>query len=155
MIIETTSEDYAALIRGLAPRTFALADTPIAPPPVLEMLAHVAAAVRQTFNPASWLILDDGEVVGLCSITRPPEEGVIDIGYGIAPSRQGQGLATRAIADVVAWAASAPGIRAITAETSVDNHASQGVLARNGFASVGERWDEEDGQLICWICRVK
>ncbi|NEI72501.1 GNAT family N-acetyltransferase [Rhizobium lusitanum] len=144
MIVETTSEDYTSLICGCAPRTFTLADTPIAPAPVLEMLAEVAAKIRQTFTPASWLIVHDNEVVGMCSVTRSPENGVIDIGYGIA--------ASQAIADIVEWASNTPGINTVTAETSLDNRASQRVLQRNGFAMIGERYDEEDGQLIRW-CR--
>ena len=150
MIIETTSEDYRSLLLGRAPRSFNLADTPIAPVEVLRMLADVAAQVRESFSPASWLIVDDDEIVGLCSITRPPQEGVIDIGYGIAPSRQNRGIASCAIQGVVAWAEADPHIRAITAETSPANVASQRVLDRGGFIRVGERVDEEDGLLICW-----
>lgn len=48
MIIETTAADYAALLRGRAPRGLLLADTPIAPPEVLRMLAGVARNVRVT-----------------------------------------------------------------------------------------------------------
>lgn len=155
MIVEATSEDYNSLISGCAPRSFVLTDTPIAPTPVLEMLANIAATVRKTFSPASWLILEHDEVIGLCSVTRSPELGVIDIGYGIAPSRQGRGFASQAIAEVVAWAANAPSITAVTAETSVDNGASQRVLERNGFVRIGERYDEEDGQLICWLRPTK
>lgn len=152
MILETMSEDYASLLSGRAPRMLALTDTPIAPPPVLQMLADVAALVRQTFDPASWLIVEDGELVGLCSVTRPPSEGVIDIGYGIAPSRQGRGFATSAVAEIVAWAREMPGVEALTAETSSDNMPSRKVLAVNGFAMIGERIDEEDGPLLCWRC---
>lgn len=104
MILETTIDDYAALIAGGAPRDLALPDTPIAPAGILQMLAEVAAGVRQSFAPASWLIVENDEVVGLCSITRPPENGAIDIGYGIAPGRQGRGIASRAVGDIVAWA---------------------------------------------------
>jgi len=152
MIVQTTSEDYASLLRGYAPRSFQLADTPIAPLPVLQMLADVAATVRQSFAPASWLIVEANEIVGLCSVTRPPSEGVIDIGYGIAASRQGRGFAGHAIAEIVAWARQTSGVTALTAETSPSNEPSQRVLARNGFAQVGERIDDEDGQLICWRC---
>ncbi|HEY0594761.1 GNAT family N-acetyltransferase [Sphingopyxis sp.] len=151
MIVETTSEDYASLIRGRAPGTYTLADTPIAPPPVLVMLAGVAETVRCTFAPASWLIVDGNEIVGLCSVTRPPENGIIDIGYGIAPSRQGRGFATGAIADVVSWAVRRAEVSAVTAETGIENFASQKVLERNGFARIGERYDEEDGPLISWL----
>jgi DNA-directed RNA polymerase beta subunit len=41
------------------------------------------------------------------------------------------------------------GVTALTAETSTSNEPSQRVLARNGFVQVGERVDDEDGQLIC------
>lgn len=152
MIIETTSEDYRSLILGRAPREFALADTPIAPVEVLQMLADVAARVWESFSPASWLIVENGEVAGLCSVTRPPQDGEIDIGYGIAPSRQNRGIASRAVRDIVVWAGADPRVRAITAETSPTNIASQRVLERAGFVRMGERVDEEDGLLISWRC---
>jgi RimJ/RimL family protein N-acetyltransferase len=152
MIIETTAADYAALLNNRAPRGLALADTPIAPPEILEMLASLAARIGASFAPASWLIVDQGEIVGLCSITRPPEDGCIDVGYGIAPSRQRRGIATRAVHAVIEWARGTPDVRAITAETAIDNIASQQVLARNGFLRVDERFDAEDGRLICWRC---
>lgn len=59
-----------------------------------------------------------------------------------------------AIGSVVEWARAAPNVTAITAETALDNAASQRVLERNGFERVGERFDAEDGQLICWHCVV-
>ena len=152
MILQTTHDDYAALILGKAPRSLILADTPIAPVEVLQMLAGVAAQVRETFSPVSWLITENNELVGLCSITRPPHAGEIDIGYGIAPSRQNRGIASRAIGEIVLWARSTASLNAITAETSVANTPSQQVLRRNGFTEVGERVDEEDGPLLCWRC---
>lgn len=155
MIIETTAADYAALVNECAPRGLALADSPIAPPDILRMLAGLAERIGADFTPASWLIVEEGEVVGLCSITRPFEGGSVDIGYGIAPSRQRRGIATRAIGAVVAWARIAPHVSAITAETAIDNIPSQQVLARNGFERTGERFDAEDGQLICWRCVVE
>jgi RimJ/RimL family protein N-acetyltransferase len=154
MIVETTREDYASLLLGRAPRNFTLADTPIAPPEVLRMLADIDARVDETFSPASWLIVEQGEVAGLCSVIRAPAGGVIDIGYGIAPSRQGRGIAGRAIGEIVAWARSSEQVVAITAETSVTNIPSQRVLIRNGFAQVGDRVDVEDGPLLCWRCDV-
>ncbi|MHA4837562.1 GNAT family N-acetyltransferase [Sphingopyxis sp. MSC1_008] len=150
VIVETTEEDYSALTEGRAPRDFELADTPIGPPGVLEMLAEIAAEVRQVSSPVSWLIIEENEVVGLCSITRPPKEGVIDIGYGIAPSRHGRGIASRAIGDIVSWAMKQPALHAITAETSIANLPSERVLVRNGFRRVGERLDDQDGPLNCW-----
>ncbi|MCC5980110.1 MAG: GNAT family N-acetyltransferase [Oceanicaulis sp.] len=154
MIVETTHEDYTSLCLNRAPGTYRLADSPIAPAQVLELLASIAAEVRQTFSPASWLIIEDNEIVGLCSIKRPPEDGVIDIGYGIAPSRQNRGVARKAVGDIVAWARAAPQVTAITAETTPSNVASQRVLEHNGFVRTGERMDDEDGLVICWHCAV-
>lgn len=154
MIIETNRQDYAALLSGHGPRTFTLADTPIASVEIMQMLADLDASVARTFSPASWLIVEEEEVVGLCSIIRPPDHGEIAIGYGIAPSRQGRGIASRAVGKIVAWARSDPQVRAVTAETAVANIASQRVLIRNGFVQVGERVDEEDGPLLCWRCAM-
>jgi RimJ/RimL family protein N-acetyltransferase len=150
MIVETTREDYASLLSGRGPRSFTLADTPIAPLDTLQMLAGLDARVAKTFTPASWLIVEENEVVGLCSIIRPPKGDEIAIGYGIAPSRQGRGVASRAVGEVIAWAGANALIRAVTAETTVTNIASQRVLIRNGFVQIGERLDGEDGPLLCW-----
>jgi RimJ/RimL family protein N-acetyltransferase len=116
------------------------------------MLADLDVRVTETFRPASWLIVEGNQVVGLCSIVRPPEEGEIAIGYGIVPSRQGRGIAERAVGEIVAWARADARVRAITAETAVANIASQRVLIRNGFIQVGERVDDEDGPLLRWRC---
>ena len=150
MIVEMTREDYASLLRGHSPRSFTLADTPIAPVEILQMLADLDARVGETFSPASWLIVENEEVVGLCSILRPPDGGEIAIGYGIAPSRRGRGIAGRAVGEVVAWARVSARVQAITAETGTANIASQRVLIRNCFTQVGTRLDDEDGPLLCW-----
>jgi RimJ/RimL family protein N-acetyltransferase len=150
MILEASAEDFATLIDGRAPRALALPDTPIAQIAVLQMPADLDARVRATFSPSAWLIVDGEEIVGLCSVMRAPTDGVIEIGYGIAPSRQGRGITGRAIADLVAWARRTRAVTALTADTGIDNFASQRVLERNDFHRVGARIDEEDGQLICW-----
>ncbi|MBU3078507.1 GNAT family N-acetyltransferase [Sphingomonas quercus] len=150
MILEMTGEDFTSLLLGRAPRELTLTATTIAPPEVLAMLADLAARVSEQFSPAAWLIVEDHMLVGLCSVTRPPQDGVIDIGYGIAPSHRGRGIASRAVGAIAAWATDDRRVAAITAETSTANFASQAVLTRNGFVAVGNRLDEEDGPLICW-----
>jgi len=155
MIIQATAKDFAALLRSQPPRDLQLVpDSAIAPPEVLAMLGNLAAGISPSFAPAAWLIVEAGEVVGLCSIVRTPRDGDLPIGYGIAPTRQGAGAATRAVAALVAWARTDPRVRRLSAETATDNLPSQKVLARNGFASVGERVDPEDGPLIQWALDV-
>jgi RimJ/RimL family protein N-acetyltransferase len=155
MILEIHEDDYARLLLGQAPRDLRMADTPIAPPEVLAMLVDLARRVEVDFSPAAWLIVETGELVGLCSITKPPRNGVVEIGYGVAPSRQGRGSAGRAIAEIERWARTDPRVEALSAETSTTNLASQAVLTRNGFLPVGERVDDEDGALIVWRCSTQ
>lgn len=112
----------------------------LAPAEVLQIVRRLAV---------SWLIVDAGEVVGLISLHRPIANGEAEIGYGIAPWRQRQGRATRAVAALIDLLRE-EGLRALTAETSVGNPASQRALERNRFEKVGTRDDEEDGPVIQW-----
>lgn len=152
MLIEAKTQDFAALLRGEAPAPYRLCDSPLAPPEVLAMLAELADTIGETFRPSAWMMVEDGEIVGLLSPTQPLDatDRSLRIGYGVAPTRQGQGAATRAVGDLAAWAQRDGRVRALTAETSIGNPASQAVLARNGFQRVGERVDDEDGPLIVW-----
>lgn len=155
MIVEMCGEDYTSLLLGRAPGNYALADTPIGPNEILQMLADLAARIGAQFSPAAWMIVEQGEVVGLCSIKAIAEDGTIDIGYGIAPSRWNRGIAGRAIGEVLCWARTHDDVQSITAETTPANVASQRVLIRNGFIHTGERLDSEDGLVLCWRCETR
>lgn len=146
-----TPEHFARLIAGeaLADGT-TLAATPIAGSDVLTMLAGVADVVGLRFSPPAWLIITRDEVVGLLSITEVVDDGVVQIGYGVSPGSRGQGHAAGAVAAMIEWARRDGRLLAIVAETRTDNVASQRVLERNGFARIGERLDEQDGDLFCW-----
>src|SRR5579862_3209407 len=81
----------------------------------------------------SWLMVVDDEVVGLCSYKTPPTaEGLVEIGYGIAPQRRRLGYATQAAGLLIEAARNDERVRALTAETALANLASQRVLEING-----------------------
>jgi len=44
------------------------------------MLADLANGVRAHFSPSAWMIIEGGEIVGLCSVVRIPEGGELHIG---------------------------------------------------------------------------
>ncbi|WHO72394.1 GNAT family N-acetyltransferase [Rhizobium sp. BT03] len=155
MIVELTADDFATLLKGFAPQNLRLVpDSAIAPPEVLEMLARIAAEVGAAFAPSAWMMVEEDEIVGLCSIIRAPENGAIHIGYGVAPSRERRGYVTRAIGELLEWARKDPRVALVSADTGVENIASQRVLERNGFIRTGERIDPEDGLVICWQTSV-
>jgi RimJ/RimL family protein N-acetyltransferase len=150
-IREARADHFDRLLADEAPEPgVTLPPSRIAPPEVLAMLADLAASIRPAFSPAAWMILDGDRLVGLCSLNKIPEEGVLTIGYGVAPSEQGRGAASGAIAVLLEWSRSDPRVSAVVAESNKANIPSQRVLERNGFTVTGERVDEEDGDLLCW-----
>jgi len=135
---------------GEAPAIDALSLPPggVDQPEVLRMLRGMAAGLQPL--KASWLIAHDGEIVGLCSIKRPPEDGVAEIGFGIAAGRRNRGYATQAIGAMLAQLATLSTLRVVVATTALDNIASQKALQRNGFVESGRAHDPDDGELIVW-----
>jgi RimJ/RimL family protein N-acetyltransferase len=155
MLIEATDAHFAALIAGAAPDGLAVAEGGVETPEMLAMLRGLSAEVGESFQPNAWMMVEDGEVVGLCSLVRTPYVGdTVMIGYGVAASRRQRGIATRAVADVLTWARGDYRVALVTAETTIHNIPSQRVLEANGFARSGERTDEEDGNLVCWRAEV-
>jgi RimJ/RimL family protein N-acetyltransferase len=151
-LIEVEDGDFEWLRDPVrAPRLgLRLAPGGIHPAPVMDIVRDMTRDLHRAGCRASWMICVDGEVVGMCSFRRPPENGAVEIGYGIADSRQRQGLAGRAVEQVIAIVADDAAINRLTAETAVSNPASGKVLAKNGFDQVGTRYDDEDGDLILW-----
>ena len=155
MLIEATDAHFADLIAGRDPEGLTVAEGGVETPEVIAMLRDLSAEVGESFEPNAWLIVEDGEVVGLCSLVRTPYVGdSVMIGYGVAASRRRRGIAKRAVADLLAWARDDDRVSTVTAETSIHNGPSQRVLEANGFARSGEREDEDDGPLFCWAVEV-
>lgn len=100
-----------------------------------ELFGHRLVVERET-----------GLVVGGVGVKGPAVDGVVEIGYGLAPSRQGRGYATEAVAALVAALLAHPQVHSVTAQVAPANGPSVGVLVRSGFRHVGRR-DEHD-----WYC---
>ena len=80
-----------------------------------------------------YLIVSDWFVVGDIGFFAPPSErGVVEVGYGLAPSARGFGYATEALVCLAEWAFG-NGTAVVLAETEADNQASQEVLRKAGF----------------------
>ncbi len=80
----------------------------------------------------------DGVPVGSLCFKGPPENGEVEIGYGVDEAHRGQGYATEAVRAAVNWAFySSAELYYITAETEDGNAASRAVLQKLGFVSAG------------------
>ncbi|MFI0961216.1 GNAT family N-acetyltransferase [Streptomyces sp. NPDC021080] len=79
---------------------------------------------------------DDGTVLARVNLVDVAH-GSADLGYRVAERAAGQGLATAAVREVCALAASAYGLHTLRAVATTDNTASRKVLARTGFRVTG------------------
>jgi [ribosomal protein S5]-alanine N-acetyltransferase len=96
-------------------------------------------------------IIADGCLVGTCGFKGPPNaNGEVEIGYSVIPEEQRRGLATRAVAALLAFAFEDRRVVAVRAETLPTGLASQKVLIANGFAADGTRDDPDEGPVACF-----
>jgi ribosomal-protein-alanine N-acetyltransferase len=84
-----------------------------------------------TGGPGGGAILARLNLVGI-------DAGSAELGYRVAPRAAGRGVATAAVRVLCDLAGSEYGLRVLRARTTLDNIASQKVLAKPGFNPVGE-----------------
>ncbi|MEW2576364.1 GNAT family N-acetyltransferase [Streptomyces syringium] len=83
------------------------------------------------------LVDDSGEVLGRINLVDVAD-GSAELGYRIAEKAARRGLATSAVLQACALAATAYGLTTLRAATTLDNAGSRAVLARTGFVPTGE-----------------
>ena len=126
------------------------ADVPASwPPGEYDRSAMEFFRARLSENPsaAGWYgwyaVLRPGEneraaVIGAGGYLGPPDsDGVVEIGYSIAPEFQARAFATELVEALVARAFSAAEVVRVIAHTGAANGASIKVLERTGFVLVG------------------
>lgn len=92
---------------------------------------------------------EDYALVGLGGYKGPPVDGAVEIGYAIAPSYRGQGLATAAASALVELARER-GVATVLAHTLAEENPSTGVLRRLDFSRTGSVADPEVGAVWRW-----
>ncbi len=89
-------------------------------------------------------IVSDGHAVGTIGPLGPPQDGEVEVGYGLVEAVRGRGLATEALRAFLANT-DAAGVR-VRAGVQPDNGASLRVLARCGFTEL--RGSDDEGALV-------
>jgi RimJ/RimL family protein N-acetyltransferase len=117
-----------------------------------EALTLMLVAVRSGGAP-EWgphlFFDDDGALVGNGGWKGAPVEGAAELGYAVAPARQGRGIATAAVLELVGRARAA-GTRVAVAHTLPNASASTTVLERCGFVRAGGSLDPDEGPVWRW-----
>jgi len=88
---------------------------------------------------------EDGAAVGMGAFKGPPAEGAVEIAYAVDEEHRGKGYATEIAAALVEFAFQHAEVDIVRAHTLPDGAASQRILVKCGFESVGEVLDPEDG----------
>jgi ribosomal-protein-alanine N-acetyltransferase len=86
------------------------------------------------------------EVVGYAGFHGPPDDdGMVEIGYTVAPDQRRRGYAKGIVEALLRQAADSPSVTKVWATISPENVASQATIRDFGFKHIGEQMDEEDG----------
>lgn len=83
----------------------------------------------------------------------PDPDGMVEIGYEIAPAFQHQGYATEMAQGLTEQALADPAVSFVQAHTLAQENASVAVLKKCGFVWKDEFEDETDGKVWRWECR--
>ena len=113
-----------------------------------EMLEHMREWCRQTCS-ISFAIRDEfGETIGMISLSHVNEERrAARVGYWLASSAWGKGIATRAFGCVAALAREL-GVRSLSASIEADNTASRRIWLRHGATEREIEGDRFEATLV-------
>lgn len=103
---------------------------------LLEAARHGSCLPMLIVDPAGGIV----GTLNINSIIRGVFQSA-SIGYWVARDRNGEGIASRAVAAALGVAFIELGLHRIQAETLLDNPASQRVLLKNGFVQYGAAAD--------------
>jgi len=121
------------------------------PPP--RVAIHALAQLDRG-APAEWcapfLMLSGNVVLGSCRFRAPPAEGSVEIGYGVAPSQRGRGVATRAVERLLERAKASGQVTQVVAHILPENVASSKVVSRLGFSTGALQADHDGEMVVVW-----
>jgi [ribosomal protein S5]-alanine N-acetyltransferase len=131
-------EELAALY--LANRDFLAPFEPVRPPDFFTAEGQRERLARQLDGETHpFAIVDDGAIAGTINLFHIMRESLQSgtIGYWIDHRRNGRGLATGAVGEILSYAFGELELHRVEAATLVDNVSSQRVLEKNGFERIG------------------
>jgi ribosomal-protein-alanine N-acetyltransferase len=125
-----------------------------------EVRAQVSPAwVARVFGPHGadpWSLgytmvrTSDNRAVGQAGYAAPPQDGAVEMAYGVDPEFEGRGYATAAARELMHIAFRDPDVRKVIAHTLAPDNASARVLTKAGLRRVGQVNHPEDGMVWRW-----
>jgi [ribosomal protein S5]-alanine N-acetyltransferase len=124
-------------------------DGALPPPHVAQRsLDHLARGCAALWCvPFNIVTIVERRIVGGCGFKGPPDAGVVEIGYGVAPSCWRRGYALAGVSGLLELANESAEISQVIAHIAPDNQASSALARRLNF-SADAGLIEEDGELL-------
>jgi RimJ/RimL family protein N-acetyltransferase len=125
-----------------------------ATPDCLEILTIFTEHYKKVGFTPPWIAYfvsdDKDEIIGGGGYKGKPKDNKVEVSYGTFKHYEGRGIGTEICRQLVLLACQTDPSVTITARTLPGNHASMGILKRNGFECVGTVQDQEDGEVLEW-----
>jgi ribosomal-protein-alanine N-acetyltransferase len=119
-----------------------------------ESIDFTIARLREHPDQAEWwmhfFLLPDATLIGSGGYVGPPQDGVVEFGYEVAPEFRGKGLGVGAAKAMIDKAAGTGAVSTVIAHTLAHENPSTGVLRPLGFAKTAELVDPEEGPIWRW-----
>jgi RimJ/RimL family protein N-acetyltransferase len=156
-LIPLSADELRRLASGESVHDFASAPAGALPPP------HVAARALsqlETGTPAFWCVpflivaRGSGVVLGGCTFKGAPVNGCAEIGYGVAKSMRGRGVATSAVEQLLNLSTASGNVQLVVADILPDNTASSKVVSRLGFTRSHTFVDSDGETVVRWTYPV-
>ena len=97
---------------------------------------------------------DSQELVGFCGLVHPGGQPEPEVKYALARRHWGRGYATEVVGGMVAYGREVFAMESIIATVAPANHASQRVLAKNGFARSEPRVESDGSRTEVFVWRA-
>ena len=120
-----------------------------------DVIANADSYLEQHPGAADWWMYlfvheADAALVGVGGFKGAPADGVVELGYALAPSYRGRGLALEAARGMVARAFAEADVNEVRAHTLPEQNDSTRLLVRLGMQKRESVYDPEDGAVWRW-----
>jgi RimJ/RimL family protein N-acetyltransferase len=118
-----------------------------------ESIGFTIDRLREHPEQSDWwmhFFMSDDTLVGSGGFVGPPDDGVVEFGYEVAPAFRGKGIGVAAARAMLDKAAASGAVTTVIAHTLAHENPSTGVLRRLGFRFTEEREDPDEGSVWRW-----
>lgn len=101
-----------------------------------DLLPNIVDTAKDSYFYTMWIVIEKVQkaiIGGICFHGAPDDDGEVEIGYGIDADYRNRGFMTETIAGLIRWVSENKEVKAIKAETEIENNASVRVLEKNNF----------------------